>query len=163
VWAGGDVADNGRPALIPTAVDDGRVLAHNLFAAVDDADLQPRPAKPQASVAFTLPAVSGVGLTEPEAQAEHGEGIYVAAGSFATKKFFRELGQPHVSYKLIFGPDRRLIGAHLAAEGSDEVINLLALTLGQVPEASALFNATLTYPSVSSAVQTAFRKAAKEA
>ncbi len=163
IWAGGDVADNGRPALIPTAVDDARVLAHNLFKAPSDADLQARPAKPHASVAFTLPAVSGVGLTEDEARAEHGDAVHVASGNFATKKFFRELAQPHVAWKMIFGPDRRLIGAHLAAEGSDEVINLLALTLGQVPEQSALYNATLTYPSVSAAVQTAFRKAAKGA
>lgn len=168
VWAGGDVADNGRPALIPTAVDDARVLAHNLFAAATDADLKPRPDRPLSSVAFTLPAVSGAGLTEAEAREryERGDGagkIHVSAGNFATKKFFRELGQPHVSWKLVFGPDRRLVGAHLTAEGSDEVINLLGLTLGQIPEESALYNATLTYPSVSAAVQTAFRKAAKQA
>jgi len=163
IWAGGDVADNGRPALIPTAVDDARVLAHNLFVAADESQWQPRPAKAHASVAFTLPAVSGVGLTEDEARDAHGDAVHVAGGNFATKKFFRELGQPHVAWKMIFGPDRRLIGAHLAAEGSDEVINLLGLTLGQIPEESALYNATLTYPSVSAAVQTAFRKAAKQA
>ncbi len=162
VWAGGDVADNGRPALIPTAVDDARVLAHNLFQAAGDAELQTRPVdKPQASVAFTLPAVAGVGLTEAQARRQHGPGLHVAQGNFATKKFFRELGQPHVAWKMIFAPDRRLLGAHLAVEGSDEVINLLALSLGQIPEDAALYHATLTYPSVSSAVQTAFRKAAK--
>lgn len=157
-WAGGDVADNGRSALIPTAVDDARVLAHNLFTAEGDRGLRTRSAAPYASVAFTTPPVAGAGLTEEQARAHYGE-VHVDGGNLATKKFFRELGQPHAGYKFIFNADRHLVGAHYTGEAADEVINLLGLALNQPGETSPLFNATLTYPSVSSAMQTAFRKA----
>ncbi|MEM9417450.1 MAG: NAD(P)/FAD-dependent oxidoreductase [Planctomycetota bacterium] len=157
-WAGGDVADNGRPALIPTAVDDARVLAHNLFKAESEDELRTRSAAPHASIAFTTPPVASAGLTEAQARAKHGE-IHVAGGNLATKKFYRELGQPHAAYKFIFNADRHLIGAHYTGESADEVINLLGLALDQPGETHPLFNATLTYPSVSSALQTAFRKA----
>lgn len=158
-WAGGDVADNGRPALIPTAVDDARILAHNLFKAGAEAELKPRSAAPQSSVAFTMPAVAGAGLTEAQARDQYGDAIHVAGGSMASKKFFRELGQTHIAYKLIFDKDRRLLGAHFTGEGADEVINLFGLALGQVGDEHPLFNATLTYPSVSAALQGVFRKA----
>lgn len=157
-WAGGDVADNGRPALIPTAVDDARVLAHNLFKAESEADLRTRSAAPHASVAFTTPPVASAGLTEEEARATYGE-VHVVGGNLATKKFYRELGQPQAAYKFIFNADRYLVGAHYTGESADEVINLLGLALNQPGETHPLFNATLTYPSVSSALQTAFRKA----
>lgn len=158
-WAGGDVADNGRPALIPTAVDDARVLAHNLFRATDSDPIRSRSAAPQSSVAFTMPAVAGTGLTEAQAREIHGDTIHVSGGSMATKKFFRELGQAHIAYKFIFDADRILLGAHYTGESADEVINLFGLALNQPGDTHPLFSATLTYPSVSSALQTAFRKA----
>lgn len=166
VWAGGDVADNGRPALIPTAVDDARVLTHNLFtpapgssAGDGDSGLKTRSDAPPASVAFTAPPVAGVGLTEAQARKQHGDTIHLSGGSLATKKFFRELGQAHVAFKLIFDADRQLIGAHYVGESADEVVNLFGLALGHVGDTHPLYSATLTYPSVSSALQTAFRKA----
>lgn len=163
IWAGGDVADNGRPPLIPTAVQDARVLAHNLFKAGSSDQFKPRPDGPLASVAFTVPTVAGAGLTEQEARDQlGGDNIHVSSGNLATKKFFRELGQTHASYKYIFDSDRRLLGAHYTGESADEVINLLALALNQPGDAHPLFGATLTYPSVSAALQTAYRKAVLE-
>jgi len=160
IWAGGDVADNGRPPLIPTAVQDARVLAHNLFKAESSNQFKPRPDGSLASVAFTVPAVAGAGLTEQEARDQHGDdNVHVFSGNLATKKFFRELGQTHASYKYIFDNDHRLLGAHYTGESADETINLLALALEQPGESHPLFNATLTYPSVSAALQTAYRKA----
>jgi glutathione reductase (NADPH) len=160
-WAGGDVADNGRPALIPTAVDDARILAHNLFTAGSDTELKHRSVAQQCSVAFTTPAVAGAGFTELEARSQYGDHIHVAGGSMSNKKFFRELGQSHIAYKYIFDQDRRLLGAHFTGEGADEVINLFGLALGHVGDNHPLYAATLTYPSVSAALQNAFRSALK--
>ena len=161
VWAGGDVVDGDRPTLIPTAVEDGRTLKHNLFAAASEDDWQKRADAPPASVAFTTPSVSGVGLTEEDARKQHGDAIQVIAADLSTKKYFRQLGQKHASSKLIFDGDERLLGAHFAGESADEVINMFALALGQHCDGDGLCAATLTYPSVSAALQTAFRKATK--
>ena len=106
MWAGGDVVDGDRPTLIPTAVEDGRTLKHNLFAAESEDDRQKRADAPPASVAFTTPSVSGVGLTEEDARKQHGDAIQVIAADLSTKKYFRQLGQKHASSKLIFDGDR---------------------------------------------------------
>ena len=158
VWAGGDVADNGRPSLIPTAAQDGRVIAHNLFAAAED-DLREQVLTPPASIAFTLPPIAAAGLTESEAREKHGDAITVTAGKLNTKKFFRMLGEQHAFYKLIFDPEGRLIGAHLTGPHAEEVINVFAVALGTHCNETQLCNATVTYPTVTAALQTAFRKA----
>ncbi|MFK7962106.1 MAG: NAD(P)/FAD-dependent oxidoreductase [Phycisphaerales bacterium] len=159
VWAGGDVADNGRPGLIPTAVDDGRILAHNMVAATSEADMRRRSNAPLCSVAFTTPMVAGAGMTEAEAREQHGDAVHVSRGRMNTKKFFRELGQEHIAYTLVFGDDRTLLGAHFTGEGADEVINLFGLALGHDAREHALHDMTLTYPSIGSALQGAYRKA----
>jgi len=161
VWAGGDVVDGKRPPLIPTAVDDGRTLKHNLFAAESENAWRKRADTPPASVAFTTPAVAGVGMTESEARDAHGDGAQVITTDLSGKKYFRQLGQKHASCKLIFDADERLIGAHLAGESADEVINVFALALGQCCDGDGLCDATLTYPSVTAALQTAFRKSTR--
>jgi len=161
VWAGGDVVHGDRPPLIPTAIEDGRTLKHNLFSADGGGELKTRSDTPPASVAFTVPPVAGVGMTEAQARSAHGDGIRVIATHLSTKKFFRQLGQEHASYKLIFDADEQLTGAHLVGESADEVINVFALALGQRCDGDSLCNATLTYPSVTAALQTAFRKSTK--
>lgn len=162
-WSGGDVAANGRPGLIPTAVDDARTLVHNLFEVMTESEMRPRSTAPYCSVAFTTPAVSSTGLTESEARSKFGDDIHVTEGSLANKKYFRELGQPDVGYKLIFSNDCRMIGAHFIGEGADEVINLFGLALGHVGDTHSLYSMTLTYPSISSALQGVFRHAVDKA
>ena len=161
IWAGGDVAANGRPGLIPTAVDDARVLKHNLFSVSRESDLRRRADGPICSVAFSTPAVASAGLTEAAAREKYGDTIFVTHGEMNGKKFFRELGQTHVAYKLVFH-GRNLVGAHLTAEGADEVINLLGLALNVDGRSHTLYTTTLTYPSISSALQGVFRRAIDE-
>lgn len=160
VWAGGDVAATGRPSLIPTAVADSRVLAKNLAAAAAGEALDEVRDVPPATVAFTVPTVASVGLTEAAARARHGDEVHVSAGSLATKKFYRQLGVHHASYKLIFDGQRRLVGAHLAGPHSEEVINVFAMAIGQGCDETQLCTAVLTYPTVTAALQTAHRKGA---
>ena len=163
VWAGGDVADNGRPSLIPTAVKDARVLTRNLEAAAEGgagASLGSIDETPPATVAFTIPTIASVGLTEDAAKALHGDDLHVSCKALHTRKFYRQLGVEHAYFKLIFDGDRRLIGAHLVGPESEEVINLFAVAINEGCRESQLCDAVLTYPTVSAALQTAFRKIA---
>ncbi|BAM02754.1 dihydrolipoyl dehydrogenase family protein [Phycisphaera mikurensis] len=161
VWAGGDVADTGRPALIPTAVADARVLVKNLAAAANGGALLEVEDQPIATVAFTTPTLASVGLTEADARRAHGGALHVASGDLTTKKFYRQLGVEHAFYKLIFDADRRLIGAHLAGPESEEVVNVFAVAIHEGCSQSRLCDAVLTYPTVSAAMQAAYRKTAR--
>ena len=161
VWAGGDVAGTGRPALIPTAVADARLLVRNLAAADAGEPLEELERIPPATVAFTIPTLASVGVTEAEAREAHGDAIHLSAGRLETKKFYRQLGVEHASYKLVFDADRRLIGAHLAGPGSEEVINAFAVALHECCDEDRLCDGILTYPTVTAAIQSAYRKVAK--
>ncbi len=164
IWAAGDVADTGRPSLIPTAVADARRLARNLAAVAEGASPSPSPAvatHPPATVAFTVPTLASVGLTEAQAREAHGDGVHVSSGHLTTKKFYRQLGVEHAYYKLVFDADRRLLGAHLAGPESEEVINVFALALDRCCSETELCDAVFTYPTVAMAMQSAFRKGAR--
>jgi glutathione reductase (NADPH) len=146
VFAGGDVADQGRPPLTPIASQDAGVLAHNLWAA-DDA-LREHSTSPIASVAFTCPPIASVGLLESEAREQHGD-IDIKAGDMSSWKLLREHGHDHGSYKLIFqADDGPLLGAHLVGYGVDEVINLFSLAICQKCSCDDLCKAALAYPTL---------------
>jgi glutathione reductase (NADPH) len=150
VWAAGDVADSGRPPLTPTASEDGRVVAHNV--------LHPdTPRKkidtPVASVAFTLPPLASAGLSEADARAQHGDTIDVVTAPMSDWKHFRQQNEKHAYHKFIFGPDDKLLGAHLVGKDSDEVINTFAAALHHGCDKSTLCDTTLAYPTVAFSLQ----------
>ena len=161
VWAGGDVAGTGRPALIPTAVADARLLVKNLAAADAGEPLEALERVPPATVAFTIPTLASVGMTEAQAREAHGDGVLLSTGRLEGKKFYRQLGVEHAYYKLVFDPERRLLGAHLAGPESEEVINAFAVALHECCDEDRLCKGVLTYPTVTAAVQSAYRKVAK--
>lgn len=143
VWAAGDVADNHRAPLTPTASEDGRVVAHNLI----HGPTRTRFTSPVASVAFTLPPIAGVGLSESDAREKFGN-IEVVAGDMSTWKHFRQQGEKHATFKLIFCDQQLLRGAHLVGAECEEVINLFALAIGEGCHKDTLCDATFGYPTV---------------
>ena len=65
VFAGGDCANSGKPALTPTANEDARIVVKNLFAAEPehkpDYGIIPQ-------VAFTVPSIAAIGMSQAEAE-----------------------------------------------------------------------------------------------
>lgn len=143
IWAAGDVADNGRAPLTPTASEDGRVVAHNLTNDKPRSQIT----TPVVSVAFTLPPIAGVGLTESDA-AEHCGPVEVIQGDMSRWKHFRQQGEKHAYFKLIFCDQQTLRGAHLVGHESQEVINVLGLALGERCDRQTLSEMTFGYPTV---------------
>lgn len=143
IWAAGDVADNGRAPLTPTASEDGRVVAHNILSAEPRGQIT----TPIVSVAFTLPPIAGVGMTEVEA-AEYCGPIEVIQGDMSRWKHFRQQGEKHAYFKLIFCDQQTLRGAHLVGVESQEVINVLGLALGERCNRQTLSEMTFGYPTV---------------
>jgi glutathione reductase (NADPH) len=154
VWAAGDVAATGRAPLTPTAAEDGRVVAHNLLNQDDREMIR----TPVASVCFTYPPIASVGLSEHAARQRHGDDLQVAAGDLAQTKHFRQEGETHGFYKMIFDPDQRLLGAHFVGGDCEEVINLFALAIGQGCDKHKLCETTMAYPTVAKTLQNVFIK-----
>jgi glutathione reductase (NADPH) len=125
VYAAGDCADTGGPALTPVAGYEGRIVAANLIegnhvtAAYD--------AIP--SVVFTLPALARVGLSEDEARAQ---GVSFVSHHEDTSNWHtsRRVGETFSGFNvLIEAASGRILGAHLLGPHADETINLFALAI----------------------------------
>jgi glutathione reductase (NADPH) len=124
VYAAGDAAAAGPP-LTPVAGYDGSVVAANLLEGNHArADYSAIP-----SVAFTVPPLATVGLSEDAAR-QQGFKIRVNAGDTASWYSSRRIGETHSAYKVILDESTgRILGAHLLGPGAEEMINLFAMAM----------------------------------
>ncbi|GGI31726.1 dihydrolipoyl dehydrogenase family protein [Bradyrhizobium guangdongense] len=141
VYAAGDAASMGPP-LTPVSAHDGRVVATNI--------LEGNSRKPDyrgvPSVAFTIPPIASVGLTESQARAQ---GLKFKMKSENTPNWYtaRRLAERVYGYKTLVeeGTDR-ILGAHIVGPHADEVINLFGLAIRHNLTARDLQTSMLAYP-----------------
>lgn len=124
VYAAGDAAHRGPP-LTPVAAHDATIVAANL--------LHGNHSKPNylgiPTVAFTIPAIAAVGLTEAKARKN---GIQFRMQSQQTPTWFTAVQQAEsiYGYKILIDEvTDHIIGAHLVGPHVAEVINLFALAI----------------------------------
>ncbi len=148
VYAAGDAARAGPP-LTPVASHDGEVVAANL--------LEGNHRKPDyagvPSVAFTIPPIAAVGLSE--AQARH-RGLTVRSHCRQGPDWFtaRQAAEPIYGFKvLVDEASDRIVGAHLVGPHAEEVINLFALAIRHGLGADQLKSTIFAYPTASSDVK----------
>jgi glutathione reductase (NADPH) len=142
VYAAGDAASKGPP-LTPVAGHDGRVASANM--------LNGNQRKPSylgvPSVAFTIPPIAAVGLTEEKAR-EQGLGFRVRSQKASDWYTARRVAEPAYGFKvLIEEATDRILGAHLIGPSADEVINVFALAIRLGRTAKELRDAIFAYPS----------------
>lgn len=121
VYAAGDAAQVGPP-LTPVSSHDAKVVAANL--------LKGNHRKPDytgvPSVAFTIPPIATVGLSEDEA---------------------RQAAEPTYGFKVLVEEESdQILGAHLVGPHADEVINLFALAIRHKLTADDLKRTVFAYP-----------------
>lgn len=125
VFAAGDVAATGMPALTPVANEDARAVAHNLLK---NDKIRPEYGLVPSAV-FTAPALASVGLNEQQA-AEKNIPIDVKSGNWAEFSSMRKVRESHAAYKIILErKSERILGAHLLGPESGELINLFAIAI----------------------------------
>ena len=125
VYAAGDVAATGVPPLSPVAIEEGRVLAHNLL---NDEPQEPDYG-PVATVVFSVPALATVGLGEEEARRQ-GLQFQTRSGDRSDDNSMKKVGAKHACYKvLVEESSDRILGAHLLGPDAAETINLFALAI----------------------------------
>ncbi len=145
VYAAGDAAGSGPP-LTPVSSHDARIVTANML---DGADARPD-YRGVPSVAFTVPPIAAVGLTEADA---HAKGLRFRVNSASVPKWFtaRRLNEAVYGYKVLIEEDTGLIlGAHLVGPSADEVINLFALAIRNGLKTEALRNTMFAYPTAAS-------------
>lgn len=141
VYAAGDSAAKGPP-LTPVSSHDARVVAANL--------LQGNHRRPDyrgvPSVAFTIPPIAAVGLSEAAARDENRQ-FRMNVEQVPTWYTARRLAEPVYGFKVLIEQDSDLIlGAHLVGPHADEVINIFGLAIRNGITATQLRSTIFAYP-----------------
>ncbi|MCA1661698.1 MAG: NAD(P)/FAD-dependent oxidoreductase [Novosphingobium sp.] len=147
VYAAGDAARQGPP-LTPVSSHDAKVVAANL--------LQGNHRRPDyrgvPSVAFTLPPIAAVGMSEAEAR-KSGLRFRLKCERTADWYTARRVAEPVYGYKtLVEEGSERILGAHLVGPHADEVINVFALAIRHGLTAGDLKSTMFAYPTGASDV-----------
>ena len=145
VYAVGDAASSGPP-LTPVSSHDAKVASANM--------LNGNHLKPNylgvPSVAFTIPPIACVGLSEKQARAN---GIKFRMQSEKAPSWYtaRRVAQTTYGFKVLVeeGTDR-ILGAHLIGPHIDEVINVFALAIRHGLTAEDLKTTMFAYPTTTS-------------
>lgn len=147
VYAAGDAAQKGPP-LTPVASHDAKVVAANLLEGNHHkANYAGVP-----SVAFTIPPIAAVGLSEAAARQR---GIKLRVQTARTPTWFtaRQQAEPVYGHKVLIDDETDLIvGAHLVGPHVDEVINIFALAIRHGLRADDLKSTMFAYPTGASDV-----------
>lgn len=141
VYAAGDAAHVGPP-LTPVSSHDAKVVAANLI----DGNSHKPDYRGVPSVAFTLPPIASVGMSEAEARAA---GLKFRLKCERTSDWFtaRRLAEKVYGYKtLVEDSTGRIIGAHLVGPHVDEVINIFGLAVRHGLTAEDLKSTLFGYP-----------------
>src|SRR3984893_8081262 len=141
VYAAGDAASRGPP-LTPVSSHDGKIIAGNLL----DGNRHMPDYRGVPSVAFTIPPIAAVGLSEAEAK---GKGLKFRINSEKVSDWYtaRRLNEMVYGFKTLVDPDTgRILGAHLVGPHVDEVINLFGLAIRHELTADDLKSTIFAYP-----------------
>lgn len=123
IYAIGDVI--GRVELTPVAIQEGMILADNLFRGGDtvmDYDFIP-------SAVFSQPNLATVGLSEEQARQQF-DNVDIYRSRFKPMKQTLGGGEEKVFMKLVVDTDTdRVVGCHMLGEGAGELIQGLAVAI----------------------------------
>ena len=147
VYAAGDAAASGPP-LTPVSSHDAKVATTNML---DGSDARPD-YHGVPSVAFTVPPIAAVGLSEANARARE---LRFKVNAASVPRWFtaRRLNEPIYGYKVLIEEDTGMIlGAHLVGPNADETINLFALAIRNGLTAQSLIDTMFAYPTAASDV-----------
>jgi len=141
VYAAGDAAGIG-PSLTPVSSHDGKVVAQNLL----EGNRHRPDYRGVASVAFTIPPIAAVGLSEVQARAT---GVKVRMRSEQVRSWYtaRRLNESVYGFKTLVDEDTdRILGAHLVGPHAEEVINVFGIAIRHGLTTTDLKTTIFAYP-----------------
>ena len=142
VYAAGDAAQMGPP-LTPVSSHDARAVVANL--------LEGNHRKPDyagvPSVAFTIPPIASVGISEAEAR-ERGLRFRMNCEHASDWFTARQAAEPTYGFKVLVDEESdRVLGAHIVGPHADEVINIFAVAVRHGLTTAQLQDTMFAYPS----------------
>jgi pyruvate/2-oxoglutarate dehydrogenase complex dihydrolipoamide dehydrogenase (E3) component len=141
VYAAGDAAAKGPP-LTPVSSHDAKVVATNIL----EGNRHRPDYRGVPSVAFTLPPIAGVGLSEDAARKQTRK-ARVNCAKVPDWYTARRVRESVYGYKSLVDEDSgRILGAHLVGPHADEVINLFGLAIRHNLTADDLKATIFAYP-----------------
>ena len=141
VYAAGDAAATGPP-LTPVSSHDGKVVAANIL----EGNRHRPDYRGVPTVAFTLPPITAVGLSEAAARKKTPK-LRVNSAKVPDWYTARRVGEPVYGYKTLVEEDSgRILGAHIVGPHADEVINLFGLAIRHNLSADDLKTTMFAYP-----------------
>ena len=141
VYAAGDAAAKGPP-LTPVSSHDAKIAAGNIL----EGNRHQPDYRGVPSVAFTLPPVAAVGLSESAARG-HTSKLRIKSAKVPHFYTARRVAEPVYGYKTLVDEDSgRILGAHLVGPHADEVINLFALAIRHDLSVNDLKSTIFGYP-----------------
>ena len=144
VFAAGDVADTDGPPLTPVAVHEGKVAASNMIRG----DRMTPDYRGVPSVAFTLPEIVRIGMSEAEAR-ESDRTVRVTdtdtSGWYSNRRIGAAIGRAKVIVD-------EVVGVHLLGHHYAEAANLFGLAMRSGLKARDLKRMISAYPTIGSDV-----------
>lgn len=141
VYAAGDAAANGPP-LTPVSSHDAKAVVGNLL----EGNRHRPDYRAVPSVAFTIPPIASVGISEEEAR-KQGLNFRVQSEKASSWYTARRVAESVYGFKVLVDKDTDLIlGAHLVGPHVDEVINVLGLAMRHGLTAEAIKSTMFAYP-----------------
>jgi pyruvate/2-oxoglutarate dehydrogenase complex dihydrolipoamide dehydrogenase (E3) component len=140
VLAAGDIA--GKGGLTHLAGWHGSVIIRNLYFGLPTA----QSSQPIPQAVYTDPPLAGVGLTEAEARAAHGDTVKVSSWPFAENDRAIAEGDVRGGVKLIIGKGAKLLGAHAAGARADDLIQIAGAVMARGGTVRDLTSAVAPYP-----------------
>ena len=145
VYAAGDAAAKGPP-LTPVSSHDGKIVAANIL----EGNRHRPDYRGVPSVAFTLPPIAAVGLSESAARQQTPK-LRVNSASVPDWYTARRVGESVYGYKTLVEEETGyILGAHLVGPHADEVINLFGLAIRNQLTADDLKTTMFAYPTSAS-------------
>lgn len=142
LYAAGDVV--GFPGLASTSMEQGRVAMCHAFHL--DYKTRVNPLFPYGI--YTIPEISYVGLNEEELKAKGVD--YLVGRAFMRDNARGEiLGAVGGFLKLVFAPDKKLLGVHAMGPGVTELIHIGQMALLQGATIDLFIDAVFNYPTLS--------------
>jgi glutathione reductase (NADPH) len=143
IYAVGDVTN--RVQLTPVAIREGHAFADTVFGGTPrTVDYRSIP-----TAVFASPPIAGVGMTEEEARAAHGDAIRIYKSDFRPMKNVVSGRQERGLYKMITaGPEETVIGLHLIGPDSSEILQAAAVAVKAGLSKSAFDDTVALHPSM---------------
>ena len=142
IYAAGDVV--GFPALASVSMEQGRVAVCHAFGFTYKQKISPL--LPMGI--YTIPEISAIGATEGELK-QQGVDYVVGRALMSMNARGQILGAENGFLKLLFSPDKKLLGAHLFGPGATDLIHIGLMAMHAGSTIDVFIDAVFNYPTLS--------------